>query len=53
MAEYFSNDESDWRTRNRPALVSVQLLVTPFDWLSVVPNSVTVESIDAVQVSFS
>ena len=52
MTEYFSNDPADWHPRNRPALLRLQLLITPFDWISVVPNSVTVESIDAVQVSF-
>ena len=50
MAEYFSADQAQWRTKNRPALTGLQLLVTPFDWISVVPNGVAVESIEAVQV---
>jgi hypothetical protein len=53
MANYFSADEADWRTGNRPALTDLQLLITPFDWISVVPNSVTVESVEAVRVSLS
>ena len=53
MGAYFAADEADWRTGNRPALTDLQLLVTPFDWISVVPNSVTVEAIEAVRVGFS
>jgi hypothetical protein len=53
MATYFATDEADWRPRNRPALTGLQLLITPFDWISVVPNRLTVESVEAVRVSLS
>jgi hypothetical protein len=49
MVSYFSSDQTQWRP-NRPALTGLRLLVTPYDWISVVPNSVSVESIEAIQV---
>ena len=48
MERYFSDDEAQWRTENRPALVGMKLLVHPYDWISVIPGSVTVETIEAV-----
>ncbi len=50
MMSYFSPDLGQWRKPNRPALTGLRLLVTPFDWISVVPNSVSVKSIEAIQV---
>ncbi len=50
LVHYFSADEAQWRVANRPALTGLELIVTPFDWLSVVPESVTVESIEAVRI---
>ena len=50
MARYFSADKSQWHSPSRPAPTKLQLLITPFDWISVVPNRVTVESIEAVRV---
>ena len=50
MWRYFGADENQWRSPNRPAPTKLELLVTPFDWISVVPNRVTVESIAAVRV---
>lgn len=52
LGNYFSPDVSQWRTPNRPAVTGLQLLVTPHDWISVVPKSVSVESIQAVRVDF-
>jgi hypothetical protein len=49
MGSYFSGDESQWRPGNRAALTGMKLLITPYDWISVVPRSVTVESIEAVR----
>ena len=50
LGSYFSSDEVHWRAPNRPAVASLKLLVTPHDWISVVPKSVAVESIEAVRV---
>src|SRR5215469_7956054 len=51
MADYFQPGEADWPRRQRPALANINLLITPFDWISVVPRSVTVESVEAVRLS--
>jgi hypothetical protein len=53
MGRYFWAHQSDWPARNRVALAKLQLLVTPFDWISVVPDKVTIESVEAVQLTFS
>lgn len=53
MGSYFSNDESQWRSGSRPALTGLQLLITPFDWISVVPKSVSVANVEAVRVSLT
>ena len=50
LASYFSADESQWRMPNRAAVTGVRLLVTPHDWISVVPKSVSVESMEGVRV---
>ena len=49
LAAYFSNDPRQWPKKDRSALIDLKLLVTPFDWISVAPKSVTIESIDAVR----
>ena len=51
MGNYFLADESGWRQDPRPAITGITLLVTPFDWLSVVPRSVEVESVTAVRLN--
>ncbi len=51
MGSYFAPNEAEWRKEDRPSLIDVQLLITPFDWISVVPDSVTVEAVEAVRVS--
>ncbi|HUK43481.1 MAG TPA: hypothetical protein VLW48_03455 [Candidatus Bathyarchaeia archaeon] len=50
MADYFSVDEGQWRRGRRPALVGLKLLVNPYDWLSVLPSSITIDKIEAVQL---
>ena len=51
MGSYFPADESEWRPFSQPAVVGVRLFITPFDWISVVPESVSVEQVDAVRAS--
>ncbi|MGC2109247.1 MAG: hypothetical protein WA655_06990 [Candidatus Korobacteraceae bacterium] len=53
MGGYFSDDESRWRGGNRPAITRLQLLVTPLDWISVVPISVKISSVKAVRVAMT
>lgn len=50
MGRYFLPEESQWRAENRPALVRLKLVVTPFDWISVRPSRIEIESVEAVRV---
>ncbi len=50
MGQYFADDPTQWRLDTRTDLAEVKLLVTPFDWLSVVPSSVTIEGVEAVEI---
>jgi len=51
LAHYFDADESRWRSSPRPAITHLRLLVTPLDWVSQQPDSVVMESADAVRMS--
>jgi hypothetical protein len=48
---YFSSDDSRWPAGSPP--IRVKLLITPLDWISVSPESVSVEEVDAVRVSLN
>ena len=48
MVNYFSADHSRWPIARPPARLA--LLVSPFDWISVAPDSVTIEAVDAVRI---
>lgn len=50
MGNYFSDDAGQWRRDSRSALTRLKLLLNPYDWISVIPNSVTVENIEAVKL---
>jgi len=50
MGRYFSANEADWPREGRSPLTRLGLLITPFDWISVVPTSVKVESVAAVRI---
>ena len=51
MGNYFLADESDWRPQDQPAIIGLKLFITPFDWISVVPQSLSVQQVDAVRAS--
>jgi hypothetical protein len=51
LGSYFQANESEWRPYSQPPVVGMQLFITPFDWISVVPESIGVEEVDAVRVS--
>ncbi len=53
LSNYFDNDESRWRTSLRPAVVGLRLRVTPLDWFSQKPESIAIESADAVRFSLA
>ena len=50
LTRYFDADESRWRPTGRPAITDLRLLITPLDWFSQKPESVVIESADAVSV---
>jgi hypothetical protein len=50
LADYFDADETRWRLGARPAIVALRLLVTPLDWASQQPDSVTLEAADAIRL---
>ena len=51
LARYFDSDEGHWRVSPRPAITRIRLLATPLDWVSLPPDSVVIESADAVRIS--
>jgi len=51
LARYFDGDEARWRTSPRPAITHLRLLATPLDWFSQQPDSIVIESADAVRMS--
>ncbi len=53
LARYFDADESRWRASGRPAVTDLRLLITPMDWFSQKPESVEIESADAVGLSMA
>lgn len=53
LAAYFDSEEAHWRTGSRPAVTRLRLLVMPFDWVSVQPDAVELQSVDAVKFSLS
>ena len=53
LAGYFDSDQSRWHTGSRPPITNLRLWVTPLDWVSVQPDSVLVESVEAVKFSMA
>jgi hypothetical protein len=51
LESYFDGDEIRWRAGPRPAITHLRLLVTPLDWVSQQPDSIVIESADAVRMS--
>ncbi len=49
LAQYFDPNENQWRAGPRPAITHLRLLVMPFDWVSVQPDAIEVQSVDAVR----
>jgi hypothetical protein len=49
LGNYFQADESLWRQGSRSAIVGLRLFLTPLDWVSETPRSVTLEAADAVR----
>jgi hypothetical protein len=51
LVRYLEADEVQWRSRPRPSITGLRILATPMDWVSVAPESITVEAADAVTLS--
>ncbi len=51
LGHYFHGDEARWRIGPRPAITHLRLLVTPLDWVSQQPDSIVIESAEAVRMS--
>jgi hypothetical protein len=50
VANYFDTDPARWRLGADSPVVSLRMLITPLDWVSQKPSSVTVEAADAVSL---
>jgi hypothetical protein len=48
LGSYFSDNPEQWK-QSRPAVAGLKLSVMPFDWISVAPQAITIESIDVVR----
>ncbi len=53
LANYFAADESRWRSSSRPAITHLRLLVTPLDWVSQQPDSIAIESAEAIRFAMN
>ena len=50
MAAYFADDWQHWPSTGGAGLTGLKLLITPFDWISAMPKSVVIESVEAVRM---
>jgi hypothetical protein len=53
LSGYFGADETQWRGGPRPSITRLRFLLTPVDWVSQQPDSITIESADAVKISMA
>ena len=53
LLHYFDADEGGWRRSNAPAVTNLRLLVSPLDWFSQKPESITIDSADAVRFTMN
>jgi hypothetical protein len=50
MVGYFSPDSALWRIGPRPPVTAITVVVEPFDWISVLPSSITIQSVETVRL---
>ncbi len=53
LARYFDADENQWRSSSRSAITGLRIVAAPLDWVSQQPDSITIESADAVRLVMS
>ncbi len=49
LSGYFGGEEAQWRSGPRPSISHLRILLTPVDWVSEQPDSIVIESADAVK----
>ena len=52
LAGYFSADGSRWRPPARSSIIGLRILATPLDWISQQPESISIESAEAVRLVY-
>lgn len=53
LAAYFAADEARWRSDPRPPITHLRLLVTPLDWVSQKPDSISLDAADSITFTMS
>jgi hypothetical protein len=51
LGHYFDEDGSRWRTGSHPAIAHLRLWVAPLDWVSQQPDSISIDSAEAIKFS--
>ncbi len=51
LAGYFDADETQWRPPSRPSIVGLRVIATPLDWVSQQPETISIESVEAVRLA--
>ncbi len=50
LANYLDADEKNWRTTPRLAVTHLRIVATPLDFVSVAPQAIVLEAVDAVRI---
>jgi hypothetical protein len=53
LARYFDADENQWRPTFRPPITNLRIIATPLDWVSLQPDSISIEGADAVRLTMT
>jgi hypothetical protein len=53
LARYFNGDAKQWRPDVRSPVEGLRVLVMPFDWVSIQPQSVELEAADVISFDMS
>ena len=53
LARYFDASENEWRPGPKSPITNLRIIATPLDWVSLQPESITVETADAVRLAMA
>ena len=53
MIGYFSINPAQWRLGPRSSVTALTLMVEPFDWVSVTPSNISIESVEAIRLGMN